>query len=103
MKFWLIPALATLGAAPAQAALTATYATPGKPPAMKVEVADDGKFRVEMAGGLLAFIHRNGRTYLVTAGGGDGGTRPRVVDLADLRASIRASDQGQASKICEAF
>ena len=101
MKLWVIPALAALAAAPAQAALTATYSAPGRPPAMKVEVADDGKFRVEMAGGLLAFIHRDGHTYLVTGGGGE--AKPMVADLADLRASIRESDQGQASKMCETF
>lgn len=103
MKIWLLPALgaATMVAtAPADAAMTAVYANPGaKSEGMRVEIADDGKLRVDLGEGIFTLIRREGRTYVVIGHGDD----RLVADIEELRAASQESRAKTGAAMCASF
>jgi hypothetical protein len=101
MKTWLLLALAAaVAATPARAGMTAVYASAGtKTAAMRVEIADDGRLRMEFGDGTFSLIRRDGRIYVVLGEGAD----RLVADIEDLRTVTRESGAKRDSATCEAF
>jgi len=101
MKTWLLLALtAAVAATPARAGMTAVYASPGtKTAAIRVEIADDGRQRMEFGDGMFSLIRRDGHTYVVLGPSAD----LLVADIEDLRAVTRESAAKRDAAACAAF
>jgi len=101
MKIRPFLALAAAAASPARADMIAVYASPGgKGEAMRVEIADGGRYRIAYGDeGLFLLIRREGHTYFVLGGGDD-----RIIaDVDDLRTATRESMTKNGAPMCEAF
>lgn len=100
MTPWISFAAVAVAATPSLTDLTATYTAASGNGSIKVEVARNGDSRVEIGTAALTFLHRDGHTYMWVARSGE---PPKVIDVADLKATVRDSYAKSGTDLCTPF